>query len=182
MASSRKLHPVLGHTGIMVTDMNLMVDFYTNVLDLVVTDRGPVRNGTMEVAFLSASPEHHHQLAFASGRPKEATYSTVMQTSFMIDSLDDLRTVRQRALAKGATAMRGVNHGNAWSVYFKDPEGNTVEAYLDTPYHVPQPHAEELDLSKSDAEIARETEQACRTDPDFMLRGDFVRQQTKTLA
>ena len=56
--------------------------------------------------------------------------------------------VHRRALDNGATDMRVTSHGNAWSCYFKDPEGNTVEAYLDTPFHVPQPHGEPLDLSQ----------------------------------
>jgi hypothetical protein len=69
--------------------------------------------------------------------------------------LGDLREVHKRALALGATEMRPVSHGNAWSIYFKDPEGNTVEAYLDTPFHVPQPHGKPLDLAKSDEQILR---------------------------
>jgi catechol 2,3-dioxygenase len=78
--------------------------------------------------------------------------------------------------------MRPVNHGNAWSVYFKDPEGNTVEAYLDTPFHVPQPHGEFLDLSKSDEEIVRETEAACRKEPGFMPFNAFTRSLGERLA
>jgi len=173
--------PHLAHTGIYVTDMDRMVDFYTQVMGLKVTDRGVARNFNTEVAFLSANPEQHHQLALATGRPADATFSTVMQTSFMIDSLDDLRTIRERALANGATGMRATNHGNAWSIYFKDPEGNTVEAYLDTPFHVPQPHGDPLDLAKSDAEIVRETETVCRQDPGFMMRADYVRQQAQAM-
>jgi catechol 2,3-dioxygenase len=69
--------------------------------------------------------------------------------------------------------MRVTSHGNAWSCYFKDPEGNVVEAYLDTPFHVPQPHGEPLDLSKSDEEIYRETEAACRAEDGFMMMEDF---------
>jgi catechol 2,3-dioxygenase len=84
-----------------------------------------------------------------------------------------LRVVHGLALENGATDMRVISHGNAWSCYFKDPEGNTVEAYLDTPFHVPQPHGEPLDLSKSDAEILRETEAACRADPGFMMMDAF---------
>jgi catechol 2,3-dioxygenase len=71
--------------------------------------------------------------------------------------------------------MRVVSHGNAWSCYFKDPEGNTLEAYLDTPFHVPQPHGVALDLSKSDEEILAETEAHCRADPGFMMFNDFTK-------
>jgi len=178
----KKLRPNLAHTGIFVTDMDRMVDFYTRVLGLTLTDRGVGLNRTTDIAFLSANPEQHHQLALASGRPKDATFSTVMQTSFMVSSLNDLRAIRNAALANGATAMRGTNHGNAWSIYFKDPEGNTVECYLDTPFHVPQPHGDPLDLDKSDAEIVRETEAVCRKDPGFMMRDEYVRRQARAMA
>jgi catechol 2,3-dioxygenase len=63
--------------------------------------------------------------------------------------------------------MRGMNHGNALSIYFEDLEGNTVEVHLDTPWYVPQPHGDPLDLEKPDAEIWAQTEAACRADPQF---------------
>jgi catechol 2,3-dioxygenase len=171
----------LCHTGIFVTDLDRMVDFYTKALGLTLTDRGRGHTFDTEIAFLSADPEKHHQVALATGRPKDATFSTVMQTSFMVETLDDLRTVRAAALAHGATAMRATNHGNAWSIYFKDPEGNLVEVYLDTPFHVPQPHGEPLDLDASDAEILRVTEAACRKDPGFMPRANYVRLQAQAM-
>lgn len=171
----------LGHTGIFVTDLDRMVAFYTEVLGLTLTDRGRGRNFDIEIAFLSADPEKHHQFALASGRPKDATFTTVMQTSFMVAALDDLRAVRAKALAHGATAMRATSHGNAWSLYFKDPEGNLVEVYLDTPFHVPQPHGDPLDLDLSDDEILRVTEAECRKDPGFMPRADYVRRQARAM-
>jgi catechol 2,3-dioxygenase len=101
--------------------------------------------------------------------------------SFMVDSLADLREVHKRALSLGATEMRPVSHGNAWSIYFKDPEGNVVEAYLDTPFHVPQPHGKPLDLTKSDDQILSETESACRDDPGFMPIDQFKQQMAARL-
>jgi catechol 2,3-dioxygenase len=100
----------------------------------------------------------------------------------MVDSLADLRVVHRLALDNGATEMRVISHGNAWSCYFKDPEGNTVEAYLDTPFHVPQPHGEKLDLEKSDAAILQETEAACRADPGFMMMDAFQASLASRLA
>jgi len=172
---TRSMRPTLSHMGIFVTDMDRMVRFYTDVLGLTVTDRGRGISFNNDLAFLSSDPEKHHQVVLASGRPKEATFSTVMQASFAVGTLDDLRAVKAKALANGATALRALDHGNAWSIYFKDPEGNTVEVYLDTPFHVPQPHGDPLDLDKTDAEILRTTEAACRNDPGFMPREDYVR-------
>lgn len=160
--------PTPSHFGIFVTDLERMVGFYTEVFGLTVTDRGRGRTFQNDLVFMSASQDQHHQLVLASGRPKEATFSTVMQVSFKVPALQYLRDIRSAALERGASQMRGLNHGNAISIYFSDPEGNTVEVYIDTPYYVAQPHGDPLDLSKTDEEIMRETEEICRKDPTFM--------------
>jgi catechol 2,3-dioxygenase len=93
-----------------------------------------------------------------------------MQISFVVPAIQSLRDICASALARGATQMRGLNHGNALSIYFADPEGNTVEVYVDTPFYVAQPHGDPLDLEKSDAEILAETEAICRADPPARFR------------
>lgn len=175
------IHARLAHVGIYAHDKPLLERFYTTVLGLMVTDSGQARSG-MELTFLSASPGNHHQLVLVSGRPDTSGFNPINQISFLVDSLADLRVVHRRALDHGATDMRVTSHGNAWSCYFKDPEGNTVEAYLDTPFHVPQPFGEPLDLTRSDAEILRETEASCRADPGFMMIGDFQKSLASRLA
>jgi catechol 2,3-dioxygenase len=175
------IHARLAHVGIYAYDKKLLERFYTTVLGLMVTDSGAARSG-MELTFLSGTPGNHHQLVLVSGRPDTSGFNPINQISFMVDSLADLRVVHGRALDNGATDMRVTCHGNAWSCYFKDPEGNTVEAYLDTPFHVPQPHGEPLDLAKSDDEILRETEAACRADPGFMMMDEFQKSLAGRLA
>ena len=158
--------PQLSHFGIYVRDIDAMTRFYTQVFGLRLTDQGEGRNFKVRLHFLSGSPEQHHQLVLASGRGADSP-STVMQMSFKVGTLDQLRAVKAAALADGATEMRGMNHGNALSIYFADPEGNTVEVYLDTPWYVPQPHGDPLDLDLPDAEIWAQTEALCRADPAF---------------
>lgn len=160
--------PTPSHFGIFVTDLERMVAFYTETFDLTITDRGEGRTFRNQLVFTSASPDQHHQLVLASGRPAEATFSTVMQISFVVPSIQHLRDISARAEARGATNVRGLNHGNALSVYMLDPEGNTVEIYVDTPFYIAQPHGDPLDLSKDDETLMRETEEACRKDPTFM--------------
>ncbi len=159
--------PTPSHFGIFVTDLERMVAFYTEVFDLTVTDRGEGKTFKNTLVFTSASPDQHHQLVLASGRPAEATFSTVMQISFLVPSIQHLRDIWKKAEAHGATDIRGLNHGNALSVYMLDPEGNTVEIYVDTPFYVAQPHGDPLDLTKSDEALLRETEAICRSDPTF---------------
>ena len=159
--------PTPTHFGIYVTDLERMVSFYTDVFGLTITDRGEGRTFKNTLVFMSASPDQHHQLVIASGRPAEATFSTVMQISFSVPSIQHLRDAWAAAEARGATHIRGLNHGNALSVYMLDPEGNTVEVYIDTPFYVSQPHGDPLDLSRSDEDLMRETEAICRADPSF---------------
>jgi catechol 2,3-dioxygenase len=175
------IHARLAHVGVYAHDKAKLEKFYTTVLGLLVTDSGQGRNG-VELTFMSSSPENHHQFVLVSGRPDTAGFNPINQISFLVNSLSELREVHKRALDNGATEMRVVTHGNAWSCYFKDPEGNVVEAYVDTPFHVPQPHGVPFDLSKSDEEILRETEDHCRKDPGFMTMGEFKRSLAGRLA
>lgn len=168
MLSLKVSRPTPSHFGIYVTDLERMVDFYMQVFGLTITDKGRGHTFPNDLVFMSASPDQHHQLVLVSGRPREATFSTVMQISFIVPTIQFLRDIRTAALEKGATQMRGLNHGNALSIYFSDPEGNTVEVYLDTPFYVAQPHGDPLDLSKSDEQIMSETEAICRKDPTFL--------------
>jgi len=159
--------PSLSHMGVFCVDLDKVAAFYREVFDMVETDRGQGITMPYKIIFLSASPQQHHQLVLASSRA-EGSASTVMQLSFKVQTLDHLREARRRALARGATRMRGLNHGNALSIYFADPEDNTVEVYLDTPWYVSQPHGDPLDLERPDTELWAETERTCRADPSFM--------------
>ena len=160
--------PTPSHFGIYVTDVEKMVHFYTSVFGLVQTDRGVGKTFKAPLVFLSSSPDQHHQLVIAGGRPAEATFSTVMQLSFAVPSIQHLRDLTAAAKALGASKVLPLNHGNALSVYFADPEGNTVEIYLDMPFYITQPHGDPLDLTKDDETLMRETEAICRSDPTFM--------------
>jgi hypothetical protein len=73
-------------------------------------------------------------------------------------------------IAEGITEHRVTDHGNAWALYFKDPEGNPVELYCDTPFYTPQPCGEPLDLDQSNEAILARTEAMCRGRPRFATR------------
>ena len=175
------VRPMLNHVGIFVRDLPAMEQFYARALGLVVTDRGKGRSMPHDLVFLSGDASMHHQLVLASGRPADAA-TTVNQLSFRVPALADIRAVRDRALAEGAREARGINHGNAWSVYFRDPEGNTVEIYADSPYYIPQPFGDPLDLSLDDAEILKATEARCRAIDGFVTRAEWQADLARKLA
>jgi catechol 2,3-dioxygenase-like lactoylglutathione lyase family enzyme len=164
---SSSYQPDLSHFGIFCRDIERMKDFYCGSFDLQETDRGVGRTFTYTLVFLSGRSDQHHQLVLAANRAENAP-STVMQLSFKVQTIDHIREARRRLLALGATGMRGLNHGNALSIYCSDPEENTIEVYLDTPWYVSQPHGDPLDLSQDDATIWADTERIVRSDPSFM--------------
>lgn len=160
--------PKLGHVGIFVRDLDKMVDFYTRVMGLTISDRGAATTSPLELVFMSSDPSEHHQFVLVTGRPDYANFSVAQQVSFVVESLDELRTLRDRVEAEGLEISRTATHGNAWSIYYNDPEGNRIENYVHTPWHIPQPHVHPLDLSLSNDEIMRMTKAHCQEDPGFM--------------
>ena len=173
--------PRLRHLGIFARDVARLERFYTEVFGLVVTDRGVGKVFKNQLVFLSGAPEQHHQLVLSSGRGADAP-STVMQISFMVDALSELRAARARALESGAHDLIGLNHGNAWSIYFDDPEGNKIEVYMDTPFHTPQPCGEPLDLDVADEELMALTAALVEERPDSMRRSDYVAEMKGRMA
>ncbi|MBO6783913.1 MAG: VOC family protein [Alphaproteobacteria bacterium] len=170
MADSIK--PQLTHAGIWVRDMDRMVGFYERVMGFLVTDRGFVPRYDGRITFMSNDPAIHHQMVLAEGRAPEGE-STVNQLSFTVKSLGELRTMYRRVVDEGVENLLPRNHGNAWSVYFDDPEGNNIEVYLDSPFHVPQPFGEYLDFDLSDDEILALTEELCRSTDGFRPRAEW---------
>jgi len=160
------------HLGIHVSDLAAMEAFYTRALGLLATDRGALPGGTTLV-FLSRDPDEHHQIVLVTGRPPGVDFNVVNQISFKLGSLGDLKAMHARLRSEGIKEFRIVTHGNAWSVYFADPEGNRVELFVDTPWHTPQPCAEPFDIEASEAAILAETEALCRKRPGFRSRAEW---------
>jgi len=96
-------------------------------------------------------------------------------------TLEDLKTMHARLQDEGVKQFRIVTHGNAWSIYFPDPEGNRCELFVDTPWHTPQPYAEPFDLEAPVATIMATTEALCRNRPGFTSRAAWRATQVERM-
>jgi len=161
--------PRLSHVGLYVHDVTTMIDFYTRVLGFVVSDGA--EDG--RITFLSRNPSDHHQVVLVRGRATEAEVPMVQQVSFNVGTLAQVQRAYRKVREAGCKVVDPRCHGNAWSVYFSDPEGNRIEMFCDTPWYVPQPLGFEIDLDKSEDELYRETEAICRTKPGFKPIEDY---------
>jgi catechol 2,3-dioxygenase len=172
----------LAHIGLFVKDLDRMARFYQDVLGYRETDSGTGRG--QRVIFMSRDPDQHHQLVLSTGRsPESSATDGIQQMSFKVASLDDLR--RMAKIVEGrddVSDIQPADHGNAWSFYFRDPEENRIELYLDTPWQCAQPHRDPLDLSLSDEEIFRVTDERLRDDPTRRPAEDWARDFAQKLA
>jgi catechol 2,3-dioxygenase len=169
----------LNHVGIYVVDIDRMTDFYTSFFGFVVTDE---RVDANPIRFMTMSPDEHHQLLLVSGRLPDSP-STVAQISFLLDDFPALRGVHEAAT--GDSRIRKtwtLDHGNSWTVYFMDPEDNTIECYVHTPWHVSQPYGTPIDFSLSDEEIYAGTEKAALANPTYMPAEAFRQKLVEQLA
>ncbi|MGF6506343.1 VOC family protein [Paraburkholderia sp. 32] len=162
----------LSHMGFYVSDMARVEDFYSRVLEFTVTDRGTLQtpHGTVRLVFLSRDPAVHHQIVLASGRPEHLTFNPINQISFEADSLATLRQFYQRFVAEGLEEINPVTHGNAISIYARDPEGNRLELFIDTPWYVDQPMRVPVDFNLPDAELIAAVEHHARALSGFRPR------------
>jgi catechol 2,3-dioxygenase-like lactoylglutathione lyase family enzyme len=140
----------LGHVGIYCTDLQRSKDFYTRILGLTVTDEDPDGH----ITFLSAQPEEeHHEVALCPGRDAPPGAKVIQQVSFIVKDLAALKQFYHRLKQEGARFRSIVSHGIALAIYFYDPDDNVIEIYAKTPYKVPQPHSEAIDLELSEDEL-----------------------------
>jgi catechol-2,3-dioxygenase len=138
----------LGHMGFYVKDVERSVAFYRDILGLQVSDRSP-----RGAVFMTAQDRlaEHHELYIAPGR--EGDGKILQQISFRCASLGDVKEFYRTFVERQVPIERVWTHGNTVSIYFQDPDGNSVEVYWPTGIDVPQPFGKPMDLTKSDEEI-----------------------------
>lgn len=171
---------VFSHMGFYVRDLERMARFYKDVLGFTETDRGDL--GAVKLVFLSRDPAEHHQVVLASGRPADLSFSVINQISMRVPDLATLRVVRDRAQADpGVTDLVAATHGNAVSIYFRDPEGNRLEVFLDMPWYCEQPLREPIDLDQGDEAVMARAEALARSRPRFQPRSQWLADMEKRM-
>ena len=163
------------HAVVRVRDLELMVAFYCDVLGFQVADRGVLGSGDTapEIVFLSGASSDHHQIAFATTRGSEDATS-LEHCAFRVETLQDVKEMARRVSQdERVAAGLPLTHGNAISIYFKDPEDNGIEVFCDTPWHVKQPQLRGWDPSMSDDEVLAAVTKEFEDEPEFSPMADY---------
>ena len=121
----------LGHVVLKVTDLERSEQFYSGVLGMKVSARYDDKGYKM--TFFSV--RNHHELAVmqvTGAEPAGGEQAVGMHhVAFCIgDSMDQLREAQTHLDAAGIAAAP-TDHDVTKSLYFDDPDGNTVELAVD---------------------------------------------------
>ena len=75
--SDKKIRARFSHMGLVVKDIAMMEDFYTNVIGFERTDGGMTGQGVTMI-FMTLDPEEHHQVFLVEGRPDDMPTNTLV--------------------------------------------------------------------------------------------------------
>jgi len=134
MLKKQSIHPKtsVGHIHLKVSDLDRSIQFYTEVLGFEVT----TRMGD-SAAFLSAGGYHHHiglNTWESEGGKSPAPHTTgLYHFAILVPDRRELARAIQR-LADHDWPIDGMaDHGVSEAIYFRDPDGNGIEIYVDRP-------------------------------------------------
>ncbi|MEM7100085.1 MAG: VOC family protein [Pseudomonadota bacterium] len=174
------------HAVMYVRDLENMLDFYTNILGFEITDQGPI-GPEITITFLSQNPDEHHQLAMIPTRKSDDPPNSVNHMAFRTDEFDRLKALHETLSTMEGIRINPLSHGNTLSIYFNDPEGNGIEVFWDTPWHVAQPQGQPWDTSLDEPAATRWVEDTFKGEPTFEPRENYYQrrhaesgQETKT--
>ena len=123
----------LGHIVLQVTNLDRSIGFYRDTLGLPLVSQGKPRGRRIVFFALGAK---HHDLALIELAPGAAgndpARAGVMHLAFKIgDDIELLKEAKARMVAAGVPIVNTTEHMTTYSLYLSDPDGITVELYVD---------------------------------------------------
>jgi catechol-2,3-dioxygenase len=124
----------IGHVLLRVADQEASKRFYRDVLGFAISEEDPEHGGvfmTLGDSFHTLDIGQHPNPEIAS-RPQRGQIG-LGHIAFKVASYAALRDAYTHLLTHGVEIQRATNHVNQRSIYFSDPDGNTLEIYYELP-------------------------------------------------
>ena len=119
----------LGHVVIKVRNQKRAEAFYNGLLGLPIAARLP----EMSMTFFTLGNHHDFAVAAIGDDAPDAPGNSpgLFHVAFKIGNrIDELREAK-RKLETAGLEIHSYDHGVSKSIYFRDPDGNTIELYVD---------------------------------------------------
>ena len=122
----------IGHVHLKVSDLDIALSFYRDILGFEVT----TRMGDQEV-FLSVGGYHHHiglnTWQSKGGKAPSPESTGLYHFAILMPSRKELAKALKRLLDTKYPIDGMSDHGVSEAIYLSDPDGNGIELYADRP-------------------------------------------------
>jgi catechol 2,3-dioxygenase len=139
--NSSIIHPTLHHFGVETRHLEKMIDWYAKVVGMftnysTANDAWGSETGmSMSAAFVSNDRANHRMAIFSLPELKEDTdkhaHVKLQHVAFEYATIDDLLNTYTRLKGLGIEPFLMTDHGPTIAFYYKDPDGNSVELFVD---------------------------------------------------
>ena len=125
----------IGHVLLRVADEEASKRFYRDILGFVVSEQDPEHGGV----FMTLGDHFHtldlvqHASPAAAPRPRRDQIG-LGHIAFQVGSYAALRDAYQHLVDNEVEILRATDHISQRSVYFADPDGNSLEIYYEMPH------------------------------------------------
>jgi catechol 2,3-dioxygenase len=124
----------IGHVLLRVLDLERSKKFYAEVLGFHVLEEDPAHGGT----FMALPGQSHAIDLFqvkdlAAAQQQTPGVRGLGHIAFRVESEAALKDAYATLKEHGVEVLRSIDHVSQKSVYFHDPDGNTLEIYYELP-------------------------------------------------
>lgn len=117
----------LAHMVLRVRNLECSIAWYHDVVGMEVV------HGNPKIAFMSHDEEHHRLALLQTPVEEQAPEGSpgLDHVAFAFDTFGDLLSTYTRLEGLGMQPYWSINHGPTTSFYYRDPDGNGVELFVD---------------------------------------------------